>query len=638
MGTTASSNTDILASLPILASILGRKFGVTITFGGKDAWTDGSRINIPALPVDADKELLLLIRGYIDHEAGHVRETDFSLLHTEQLTKLEHTISNVIEDWRIEKKMGEVFPGCRLNLDWLRRHLFAAKDMAKYVHGIRQSGATVSSIISWLHFTIMAWAIPHLEQPRDDLEVEIEKTFPGLPPRLHPLMRELPAVCNSTLNVIDTAKAIAALLKAYAYEDCNKPSDGEECEGQPEGSSSSPSSSDATGQGSDGQGNDGQPASTTQPCEEDTGNQSTGTAQPEASPSSPPPSDAAEKRSDGQGNDGQPASTTQPCKEDTGNQSTGTAQPCAEGTAGIRDNTPGKGNKNNQPDEQALQELRDALAGKNVVHATSIDVQIQARLRERCRNGLVQAAVETQVCHAPLSGADIRQTKKITNTLASKLRAILQGKNTVRGFVGRRGRLQPQLLHRALVGNPSLFLQYTEKLQLKAAVHILLDTSSSMAREPVRLACNAAYALAAALHSLPGISVGASVFPAESGADISRSSVAPILRHGERLHSHFAVNASGGTPLAESLWWLLPVMAHQKEDRKIVLVITDGGVDVGAVQLALEAFRKNRIAVYGIGIQCDEIKKILPETSTVIQSINELASAMFQTTLRAFCN
>ena len=42
-------NKDILNSLPLLASVLGRNYGVTVQIGGDSAYTNGNEIHIPSL-------------------------------------------------------------------------------------------------------------------------------------------------------------------------------------------------------------------------------------------------------------------------------------------------------------------------------------------------------------------------------------------------------------------------------------------------------------------------------------------------------------------------------------------------------------------------------------------------------------
>jgi cobaltochelatase CobT len=61
--------------LPIVAAALGRRFGVAVGVGGTEACTDGRHILIP--DVGDDPTARALAWGYLAHEAGHVRYTDF---------------------------------------------------------------------------------------------------------------------------------------------------------------------------------------------------------------------------------------------------------------------------------------------------------------------------------------------------------------------------------------------------------------------------------------------------------------------------------------------------------------------------------------------------------------------------------
>ena len=70
----------ILKSLPLLASILGREYGVQVRIGGKSAYTDGNIIQLPGLPVYCNETLIGMVRGLIDHESSHIRHTDFEAL------------------------------------------------------------------------------------------------------------------------------------------------------------------------------------------------------------------------------------------------------------------------------------------------------------------------------------------------------------------------------------------------------------------------------------------------------------------------------------------------------------------------------------------------------------------------------
>ena len=108
---------DVLNCLPLVASILGDRYGVQVRIGGKEACTNGKVIHLPSLPIDCEPELLALAKGFTDHEAAHIRHTDFSVLKAANLDPVTFNLFNCLEDWRVEKKLSDIFPGCRRTLN-----------------------------------------------------------------------------------------------------------------------------------------------------------------------------------------------------------------------------------------------------------------------------------------------------------------------------------------------------------------------------------------------------------------------------------------------------------------------------------------------------------------------------------------
>jgi len=51
-------NKHIIKSLPLLAAVLGRKYGVEVVIGGSNACTNGKTIYLPTLPQDYSDTLL----------------------------------------------------------------------------------------------------------------------------------------------------------------------------------------------------------------------------------------------------------------------------------------------------------------------------------------------------------------------------------------------------------------------------------------------------------------------------------------------------------------------------------------------------------------------------------------------------
>ncbi len=110
------------------SGIFGRKSKVRVVFSGNGAYTDGNNINLPSISsgVDINDKSVNIMRGYTDHEAGHVRHTDFNAVKKfaeEHCTKPDGTrddfmfgLGNGIEDVWLEKRVMKEYPGSEKNL------------------------------------------------------------------------------------------------------------------------------------------------------------------------------------------------------------------------------------------------------------------------------------------------------------------------------------------------------------------------------------------------------------------------------------------------------------------------------------------------------------------------------------------
>ncbi len=72
-------------------------------------------VNIPSIPDDASPALMNAIRGFLDHEVGHLIFTDEKVVKKMRNTKA-FGLWNALEDVYIERRMSEVFTGSRRNL------------------------------------------------------------------------------------------------------------------------------------------------------------------------------------------------------------------------------------------------------------------------------------------------------------------------------------------------------------------------------------------------------------------------------------------------------------------------------------------------------------------------------------------
>ncbi|HEY6874189.1 MAG TPA: VWA domain-containing protein [Geobacteraceae bacterium] len=147
----------VIGGLRIALQALGEKMGVTLRIEGDQAYTNGSEIIIPTLPPD-DHKAALLARGYVDHEAAHVRHSDFE--------RDMGTWGELIEEVYIEKKQCADYPGCAVNL----RDMVA---ILKHENGSFRGAKSqpMSLLTSWL---ICRGRAAVLGQPLGDFASEME--------------------------------------------------------------------------------------------------------------------------------------------------------------------------------------------------------------------------------------------------------------------------------------------------------------------------------------------------------------------------------------------------------------------------------------------------------------------------------
>lgn len=215
---------DILNCLPLVASVLSRKYGVNVHIQGDKAYTEGKNIYIPTLPVTSNEQLLCIVRGFIDHESAHIRFTDFDLLKREQLDAIAFHIFNIIEDWRVENELAKLFPGSQVNLHYLIRYFFVnEKQKTKEEAGEKSSA---SLLFNYMLLTVRSWDVAEIGHSKisggkgvlQTMRLELEPLFQGLLDKLDILFQEIRLKCKGTQGSIYYAKEVVMLLKNYCSE------------------------------------------------------------------------------------------------------------------------------------------------------------------------------------------------------------------------------------------------------------------------------------------------------------------------------------------------------------------------------------------------------------------------------------
>jgi hypothetical protein len=104
------------------AKALSRKYRIKLECKGTKAYTDGKKIVIPYLGEDINEDVAQVLRGYCDHEIGHVKFSDFEIGYG-TLSPALKKMTNQIEDFRIENLMGLEYAGVKKNLNKVVSHL-----------------------------------------------------------------------------------------------------------------------------------------------------------------------------------------------------------------------------------------------------------------------------------------------------------------------------------------------------------------------------------------------------------------------------------------------------------------------------------------------------------------------------------
>lgn len=112
-----------VSELVILARAIAAQHNVRVVFDGNSActtWDADGQATIVLPNAEMDKAY---VRGYLDHEAGHVRFTDRSC-DLPRAGSVLHTAWNIFEDVYVEERMGGIFPGAASNLARLQELIF----------------------------------------------------------------------------------------------------------------------------------------------------------------------------------------------------------------------------------------------------------------------------------------------------------------------------------------------------------------------------------------------------------------------------------------------------------------------------------------------------------------------------------
>lgn len=601
-----------MVDVVLLCRMLSAQYKIKIQPGGYSvadkfdapAWCrkdkDGYVLQVPFSPYMTDEQWRYL-RGYIDHECGHVKFTDFqtytnthksvvadclcykpraSAYLKDFLHEYAATVVNILEDVRIERLMGIDFPGARTNLNKLSEYLF--KDC--YSVSTMMGDGMAGRLYSLLFMRVRSLINPALEESAqllyDDMKADVQVDD------YTEYTRHLDAVWsigdsfrqdwNVECAALEFIRIVIEVLEDYTNTT--------------QGTNSNRTSSGNTGDSSDG----------------DTGDSS----------------------------DGGTAS---------GKKSVAVSDKAVSAMASGLYNLlqEDKGNIRKRFLD-AVQDMTDSLENNNIISDDDrafldfmftrpadrlLDTLRYKNMMDALADGKRVYITEHNYVHA-LNPEQRSDMDVVMYNLYGRLADVLQTMTLVRHSTGMCGaRLDSRVLYRASVGDGRIFSKKVQRLRRVTEVALLFDASGSMSMNEYGMSSNnemaqcMALGCLKALRSLPGVKSSLSGF--------SNGEMFVMSDYDDHVQE-VILSACGGTPLGASLVELTSQFSDGPDVRRIILFFTDGFPDyVGSVTLALDLAKRSGIEVYGIGLQTKAINTFMDsDHSMVVNNINDLAGGM----------
>ncbi len=578
-------------ALPIVAAALGRKLGVEVGVGGHAACTDGRRIQIPDIPDDpASRDLAW---GYLAHEAGHVRYTDFGVYgEAAREGPLQETLQNRIEDVRIERALARPYPGTQATIAAVLRRMLAEGRLAAPAPTDHPAQVLAAYLLLALRHEVLGQDV-FAAEARKAADV-LGQVFPApFIARLRSLMGEVPGL-TSTAEAVDLARRIRGLIEEEA-------------------------------------------SATPPPAVHPQRDESSSTSEGESDGDAPD-----RERGKGMQEDGDPESDGSVCTpeaDEDGSDEQGS------GTDATDQGDEAPGEYAGDADGKDADDRRNALAAVLTAGAGDCDGDLFAQVGE-----LLGAEANTSSATGlPLaedySGnalAGMRLLARVqaeSARLSARLQGLVQANRMDRPRPVRSGRrLDPKRLHRVAVADARIFARKAHRIAPNTAVHLLVDLSGSMAAAVDRRdgsvttrtesALESALALALALDRIPGVTVAVTAFPGRAGRP---DRVTRMVRPGQSSRAcagAFIQTARGGTPMAQALWYAAADLLACREERRMLMVLTDGEPDDTPEALRLLGLcRQAGIEAVGVGIGVD-VRHLFP-TAIEVTEAKDLKGALF---------
>ena len=597
---------DFVHEITQTSAIFGRNSEASVSFSGTEAYTDGKEIVLPSMPqgMELDNDAVMVMRGYLDHEAGHIRHTDFTNLKGFVNAHGEETkaIFNCLEDIRLEHKVMDEYPGAEKNLRALGKASLE-EDLPKLEAasklGVYGEDATFPNInLSILTQGRKEYSDKETYDKQSSFLTDKWKAWGDK-------WREEVLNCDNSNQVMNMAISIAKMLEQSRQDQKDK-SEGKEPKNE-------------------GQGLDGDPSEFTFD------------------------KDGDPTKGDGKGNtSGKPTKAeANAASSEIGDYNSFCDKFVKKKIDGYLENK----YSDKKVKYRVLTTKFDEVFSKD-----SKNKRKDERL-EDLRKGTAQ---DYEKVKAAIGGG--------INTMKSRLRRALMATERRDWDFGREfGKLDTKRLAAGYQGVQSVYKQRKEREELDTSVMMLVDLSGSMSGRKVEVARDAVIAFSECMegtqikYQVVGFDNGA----CHSDTPGLRNMIDKAERSGKVFHRVEPLNifkfkafneplrtakgaistidnmSNGNNSDRDAVLWCLQELSKQPTRRKILMVLSDGQPanymipdrNSSLLTTALKdvigcSLRDYGVETVGIGILTDHVKNLYPK-SVSIQNVNDLSGAIF---------
>lgn len=563
------------AALPILATHYGNKVGVSVTIGGRTAYTNGKTINVPAIKPDAVADYKDVLFGYIAHEGAHVRHTDFDLL-VSTLQALPKSVlafvqgmTNVLEDARIEREFINKWIGTQFTLNAICRHILLNDGYPS----LSEIKTTADRVIYYALYKLQSAMVNQhkiLGHLLNDSDISVLESELGTS-----LFKQINALLDKNHNATSTKDVldIACEIKDLLLDDVS------DADAEDDQSVSSDGSDDSEGGQSDQSGSSGD-------SDDSEGDQS-----------------------------------------ESDNEQSEQSQQNIKGTKA--------GHKSVKVDLEAceFEEPREKIVVQQMLQSDEFRDDSNLANVARSFTGKTWEREKNQAS-ALNNVNDVRaQSSVITAHLRRFFEAITRSKKS---FASAGRKVANRKLAGLAVNNTAVFKRKTNKLNLSAEICFLVDASGSMERSNrARIAMQSTLSLIDALSVQKGIKTSVFGF----GEDDHSGTTIQLIKKPEesvydcaaRSRGLLANIAKGGhTPTEHALLQAGYQLLESKAKRKIAFLITDGAPSHHhATVEAYQALKRQGVEVLALGIQEAGAIGTFSDRHAVIHNLATLKDALF---------